>query len=187
MHGTHCYTVQEFQENAESCAANDSPNPCLMKSCYDHPTFPLESMQAPEWRKKNSVLFKSYAQTLIQCLTFDLDLADVTPRHTYFRWYLSIWCKSPDLAPPFTTFQWGSKNSWYLIPIFRFCQKPKLVIYNRNYALVLYWFPATGKSVGKSVYRLSSINKNQHIFRQSSCAGPINWTNECIPNRDDRP
>ena len=45
-----------------------------------------------------------------------------------YMWSLPIWRKPPDMAPPFTPSRRGSKKSRYLwIPIFRFCQKLKLV------------------------------------------------------------
>ena len=90
---------------------------------------------------------------------------------------LPIWLLP--LSPP----DEAAKIPIFMNSDFRFCQKLKLVfrspqslaLSNLNLpqkaTVDLYWFSATGKSM----YRLSSVNKNQHIFKNLiGCSGCTN-------------
>ena len=87
-------------------------------------------------------------------------------------WSLPIWRKTLYIAPPFTPLQRGSINpDMYEFRFFAFAKSLNLfsnhgrcLLYlnlQQEVTIDLYWFSATGKSV----YRPSSVNKNQPIFR----------------------
>ena len=98
----------------------------------------------------------------------------------HILWSLPIWCKIPGKGTSLSTSRWGSQNPDNMQLIFRFCQKPKLVFWSLQMLALSkftagntmrHWFPTTGKSV----CWLSSVNKNQHIFRHLiSCLGCTN-------------
>ena len=105
----------------------------------------------------------------------------IRPDIVWIYWYWVI-------KYEFQLTDWNTRYIW--IPTFRFCQKLKLVfrslqmlaLFNlqQEATISLYWFSATGKCV----YQLSSVVKNQHIFRHLiGCSDCINWKHEHMLER----